>query len=652
MVTLDSSFGTNGKVVTATGNLTEAFSLVLQPDGKIVVAGLSDDGFDQDFLVLRYNSNGTLDTSFSSDGQVVTDIDFATDDIGQSVTLQADGKILVGGRSFIGPDDDFAIARYNSDGSLDTSFGSNGTVLTNFDIGFEDDEITSIRVQTDGKIVAAGSASIDFDDDFALARYNSDGSLDSSFGQGGTTTIDFAGDDDDASDLLIQADGKLLLIGDAADGFGDRDFALARLNADGTLDSTFGTGGQVTTDLGGLDDIALSAVVQADGKIVVVGSTDVNFDDDFALVRYNSNGTLDTSFGNGGKVITDFADFDDNAVSVHLQPNGKIIVTGTVGNANDSDFGIARYNADGTLDTSFGTNGTLITDFGKGEVATESILQDGKLTIVGFSGPDPFDNDVALARYVLNQKPTDLGVSSLTIAENQLAGTIVGTLNTVDADSGDGFSYVLVDGAGGTDNAAFEIVGSQLKTKAAFDFETKNSYSLRIKTTDTYGDSFEKELKITVSDVVEVVPPPPQRVVPQQPKPGDPILGDRGNNRLPGTSKDDRIRGLQGNDRLLGRAGNDILIGGLGDDFLKGGVGDDVLKGGQGKDICILQQNGIDTVLAFRQGQDKLKLTGGLSFGSLTLTQQDSDTLVGVGSQVFAIIAQIQPSQLTAADFI
>lgn len=653
MASLDNSFGNNGKVVTTLGGLDTGLGLVLQSDGKILVAGLFDNGVTQDFALIRYNSSGSLDSSFDLDGKVNTD--FSSDpDVGQTVVLQTDSKILVGGRATIGFDDDFAIARYNSDGSLDTSFDLDGQLTQDFDLG--NDEITGIRLQADGKILAAGTANIQGNDDFALIRLNSNGTADTSFSTDGEVTVDFDGAEDDANDLLLQPDGKILLVGDARMGV-DRDFALARFNTDGTLDTSFGNGGKVTTDFAGFDDTALATVLQSDGKILVAGSSKTAFGSDFALVRYTSNGTLDTSFGNGGKVTTDFAGFDDGVTGLHVQPDGKIVVTGTAQNGSNSDFGIVRYNSNGTVDSSFGTNGKLVTDFGKGEIAAESVLQDGILTIVGSS----FDNassSVALARYLLNQKPTDLSLSSLTVAENQSIGSTVGTFSTTDPDAGDTFTYALIAGAGGIDNSAFEIVGNTLKTKQTFDFETKTTYSIRVKTTDAYGTSTEKELKIAVGDIEEkITPEKPKsevgKVSPGKPKPkGDPIVGTRKNDRLVGTAEDDLIHGLRGKDKLVGRASNDILVGGADNDILKGGVGDDLLRGGKGRDICFLQNNGIDTIQGFSDGQDKLKLTGGLTFSNLVITQQDSDVLIGVGTSKFALLSGINVSQITATDFV
>jgi len=216
--------------------------------------------------------------------------DFGGSDYGFSVALQPDGKIVVAGYA----GGDFALARYNSDGALDTSFGSGGKVTTDFGGSYHPDGF-SVALQPDGKIVVAGYAG----GDFALARYNSDGALDTSFGSGGKVTTDFGGSDAGYS-VALQPDGKIVVA-----GYAGLDFALARYNSDGALDTSFGTGGKVTTDFSGGRDVGYSVALQPDGKIVVAGYAGV----DFALARYNSDGALDTSFGSGGKVTTDFRRF-------------------------------------------------------------------------------------------------------------------------------------------------------------------------------------------------------------------------------------------------------------------------------------------------------------------------------------------------------
>ncbi len=249
------------------------------------------------------------------------------------------------------------------------------------------DIANAVVLQSDGKIVAVGQDS----SDFALARYNADGSLDSSFGTGGKVTTDFGGSDA-ALAAVLQPDGKIVAVGTSA-----ADFALARYNTDGSLDTSFGTGGKVTTDFGGTDQ-AWAAVLQPDGKIVAAGLASA----DFALARYNTNGSLDTSFGTGGKVTTSF-EGSDQARAVVLQPDGKIVA---VGWDNGVEFALARYNTDGLLDSSFGTGGKVTTDFGGSDAALAAVLQsDGKIVAVGFANT----TDFALARYLI----PSLEISSL-----------------------------------------------------------------------------------------------------------------------------------------------------------------------------------------------------------------------------------------------
>src|SRR5437870_4521249 len=266
---LDATFGTGGRVLTDFGGGAGARALALQADGRIVVAGRSRVAVGDDFALARYNPNGSLDSSFGSGGRVLTD--FGLDDEARAVVLQADGKIVVAG-GFGGAF--FALARYNADGTLDPSFGSEGRVFTNFG---GRDGARALALQADGKIVATGFASSDFGTRrrFALARYNPDGSLDRQ------VVTSFA-DRDEASALALQSARKIVVAGFSEAG-GRHDFALARYNPDGTLDLTFGTGGKVTTDFGGFDD-AFALALQTDGKIVVAGSDG----SDFALARYET----------------------------------------------------------------------------------------------------------------------------------------------------------------------------------------------------------------------------------------------------------------------------------------------------------------------------------------------------------------------------
>jgi len=354
--------------------------------------------------------DGDLDPTFGTDGKVLIDFDHSTD-IANAVAIQADGKFVVVGTTYQDndfSDEDFAVARYNPDGTLDETFGVGGKVQTDFP-GLAA-VASSVVVQPDGKIVVAGGAFplFTFAGDFKVARYNSDGSLDTSFGDGGIVTTTFPAGSY-ASDVALQADGKIIAAGTVFVDFNpgessNTDFVLARYNPDGTADVTFGNGGQVSTDFLGLEDDAFSVLIQPDGKIVVVGSAnDPATFYDFAAVRYLSNGTLDTTFGVAGKVHTDFGDQNfDRARSAALQPDGRIVTAGFVISQNGGiqNFAVARYTSDGVLDTSFGTDGMKQIDFGSCcQSANKVLLQpDGKIITVGYANTESSDSDFLLAR--------------------------------------------------------------------------------------------------------------------------------------------------------------------------------------------------------------------------------------------------------------
>lgn len=412
---LDPAFGSNGLVVTDfSGNNDFGEALLIQPDGRLVAVGSVDVGSpNSNFGLARYNADGSLDPSFGSGGKVVTDffgdIDFAFD-----AALQPDGKIVVAGQVFNTiTGTDFALARYNSDGSLDLSFGSGGKVTTDFFGDFDD--VRGVALQPDGKIVVAGFARNGSNEsvDFAVARYNIDGSLDSSFGGDGKVTTDFFGTREFVSSVSVQSDGKIVVAGSASP-MSDFDsmFALARYNNDGSLDPTFDGDGRVTTDFGrfaGVSDL----VIQPDGKIVAAGNAfpDGEFENEFALARYNADGSLDTTFGGDGRVTLHPGGRGGAARAVALQPDGKIIAAGSVivPVGSDSDIAVARFNSDGSVDTSFGVNGVVTTNFVGNHsdpeedldtAAAVAIQADGKIVVAGITLSSDGNTDFILARYL------------------------------------------------------------------------------------------------------------------------------------------------------------------------------------------------------------------------------------------------------------
>ena len=378
----------------------------MQSDGKIIVVGRIEGANGvSDFGLARYQGTGAPDPSFGVGGKVATDF-FGFNDGCFAVAVQSDGKIIAAGGAFADSGvttNDFALARYNSDGSLDGGFGNGGKVSTDLGDGVND-EALDVVIQADGKIVALVGRAAFTNSDFILVRYNSDGTPDPGFGGGSPVTTDFFGGDDFPAALALQSDGKIVAAGAAGGGIGGFDFALARYNSDGSPDATFGIGGKVTTDfLEGLDS-AHSIVVQGDGKIVAAGLANEKFGDGyFALARYNSDGGPDASFGFGGMVTTGFSGGFGEIGEMALQCDGKIVAAGIVTVAGTWDGGLVRYNSDGSVDAGFGNGGTIITDFlGDDDfIVSTAIQSDGKILIGGTaqSGASLDSSDFALARY-------------------------------------------------------------------------------------------------------------------------------------------------------------------------------------------------------------------------------------------------------------
>lgn len=374
---LDLTFDADGKVITdLSGGTDQISALAIQPDGKIVAAGVSF----ADFGVARYNADGSLDTGFGTNGVATYDFD-GFPDRARAVALQQDGKIVVVGESNENSAQNFGLVRYNSDGTLDAGFGTGGAVFTDF--AGNNDYAYAVAIQPDGKIVVAGDVGIGGLFYFGLARYNSDGSLDGAFGTAGKM---FNFPNGSANSLAIQPDGKIVAAGTVLTGGSDPDFAVARYNSDGSLDTAFNSTGEVTTDFSGTGDSLAGLALQSNGKIIVAGSALISGTTDFALIRYNSDGSLDTTFGSGGKVSTDFALQADFATSVEVQADGKIVAAGLATISTDpGDSAIARYNTDGTLDAGFGANGKVTIDYASSyDTASDVAIQaDGKIVIAG-----------------------------------------------------------------------------------------------------------------------------------------------------------------------------------------------------------------------------------------------------------------------------
>jgi|GEM_PF-847583 len=407
------AFGT-----TTIGTGSTITALAVQSDGKIIAVGQATITGSH-FTIARFNTDGSLDTTFGSGGSRFTQIGDSS--VARAVVLQTDGKIIVGGDFSNGTASQFALVRYTSDGAIDTTFGTsnNGIVTTN--VG-SNSNLMGLAIQPDRKIVAVGGATVPFGTGttptFALVRYSENGVIDnapSSFGIGGIVTLPIGSATGTPSSfgraLAIQADGKIVVAG-SSNSSGATHITLARYNSNGTLDTTsFGpapgnTGGIVTTvPSGASSSIVTALTIQADGKIVGAGNS-TSATTTPILVRYEANGSLDTATfgtnGTGGLVSTTRAISPIGKTALVLQTDGKIILAALLS--------IARYNTDGSPDSTFGTNGVVNTNIGTAILGIPNldvaIQPDGKVIIGG-----QLNSHFTLARFQTGVPPVSLRVT-------------------------------------------------------------------------------------------------------------------------------------------------------------------------------------------------------------------------------------------------
>jgi uncharacterized delta-60 repeat protein len=405
---LDTSFGSGGKLTTPIGTgMNEARSVSLDPQGRIVVAGYALIAASYDFALARYNPNGVLDTSFNGTGEVTTPIG-AADQV-NAVAIDSQGRIVAAGVSNNGSNDDFAVTRYTPNGAPDTNFNTSGKVTT--PIGSGADAANAVAIDSQDRVVAAGSSFNGANDDFAVARYNENGTPDSSFNGTGNVTTPIGSSADRGAAVAIDSQGRIVVAGSSNNG-ANNDFALVRYNAGGTLDTSFGGTGKVTTPIGSAADAANAVAIDSQGRIVVAGLSVIAGNAQFAVARYNADGTLDTSFGSGGTVTTAIGT-SAFASSVVIDQQGRIVAAGGGLTGSKQNFAIARYTTSGTLDPSLGVTGHVTTPFGSGADFAKGLAIDsqGRLVAVGstFNGAD---FDFALARYIGDQTPPNVTIAS------------------------------------------------------------------------------------------------------------------------------------------------------------------------------------------------------------------------------------------------
>jgi uncharacterized delta-60 repeat protein len=377
---LDTTFSSDGKSTAGSGSI---YGLAIDASGRIVAAGTGSYGYAV-WALARFNANGSLDSSFSDDGLLVTSFGVNTDAHGNALVIDATGKIVVAGYatipSFLGPRQ-FVLARYASNGNLDTSFSSDGKAMTDFT---QHEGAFAVAIDASSRIVAAGHALNG--NRFAVARYLSNGNLDSSFSGDGKVTTEFAGSTYAiANAVAIDASDKIVVAGIVVVN-GKGRFGLARYTASGNLDTLFSSDGKVITDFGA--DVYASAravAIDASGKIVVAGSAGGQF----ALARYNPDGSLDATFSSDGKATTSFgANIPVDARAVAIGAGGKIVVAGEATVNDRYQFALARYNPDGSLDTTFSSDGKLQTSFipgGGAQAQAVAIDASGRIVAGGWA---------------------------------------------------------------------------------------------------------------------------------------------------------------------------------------------------------------------------------------------------------------------------
>lgn len=391
----DTSFnGTGGSVQSLSPDEDTAWALALQPDGKILAAG---DTAGDDFALLRLNPNGSIDNTFGTGGTGKIIHSFGLFESARGIAVQSDGKIIVGGAGLPGGGSrDFAVARCLANGTLDPAFNSGAVLTTDINGGFND-QVWAMAVQTDGKIILAGSHRTNL----AMVRYLSTGALDPNFGTGGKVfTAASTATEQQINALTVMADGRIVAAGQSRTG-SNTDVLVARFLANGTPDATFAGTGKATAPLGAgnVSDIANAVAVQPDGKVVVVGTTG----DDFLLMRFTTGGILDNTFAGGaGAIPLGFTNGTEIGTGVIVQADGNIIVTGSTRISGRDYFAAMRLvPAGNALDPAFGAGGGFATGISTGsDTARTALLQpDGKLLLAGAAGNPAATRDFGVARF-------------------------------------------------------------------------------------------------------------------------------------------------------------------------------------------------------------------------------------------------------------
>jgi uncharacterized delta-60 repeat protein len=563
----DASFSGDGElIVDFAGGYEQGHAVAIAPNDAIVVAGeyrKSGGGQTDDFALVRVNPSGGVQST-------TTDIDGGDDHALSIAFNRFNDKIVLSGFTKPKPGvthNEFATVRYNAAFAPDPEFNLDGSGRVDFGTNAVAQDVavdSNLKIIQVGVVNAGGG-----EDDFALTRFRpTDGFYDNGFSSDGRQTTDRGGVEQ-AKAVAIQADDKIVVVGISGPP-GDFNFAIARYRAlDGSPDTSWSPDGWRETDFGSAQEYANDVAIQSDGKIVVAGQTGTGF----AVARYNTNGTLDTSFSGDGKQTTSFGGQSDIATGVAIQEDGRIVVAGHsfTGGPALRDFALARYNPDGSLDTTFSGDGKQTLDLGSNDIAEGVALQsDGKIVLAGHQDPSLNATKFAIARFDGGGAPPvivpvdpfplpPIPVPPVPLPAPPGAEKTTGTAGP-DVFSGTVGPDVFRARAG-NDRLRGGPAGDLLCGEAGNDTLDGEAGSDQL-----YGDFCPgAKLAALAGDGNDVV------------------RGGAGNDRLAGGGGRDKLDGGAGSDRLDGGAGRDTLSGGAGGDRLSGGAGNDKLAGGAGR---------------------------------------------------------------------
>ena len=408
---LDLSFGTAGIATVGVSGFDQGYGVNIQSNGNILMSGYTWPGTDFDFSLVSLEPDGSLDIPFGTGARVTTDLGGTFDVINEAIIDSLD-RIVVAGVASFNINSEMAIARYLSDGSLDMSFGTNGIYVD--DLAFSNPYVQAVDLDANGNIVVVGATNGGFNTDLMVARLLTDGSLDASFSSDGYLTLDLGAMSNWGNDVKVLSDGKILIAGTTTDGI-DGQFVLHRFFRDGTPDAGFGTNGTALHSIGNGDAVASAMGIQSDGKIVLVGFQFTGIDDDMVAMRLNANGSVDPTFNGTGFNMVDGGSGYDRLTDVVILPNGKIAATGIAANGTLEDLVVVMFESDGTLDNTFGSGGVVtITSSGENNLGY-AITMDPTGDLIAVGSRD--DNSGSFFSYLAVRLLTGLNIGIADFSE-------------------------------------------------------------------------------------------------------------------------------------------------------------------------------------------------------------------------------------------